>query len=81
MEFFNNNDEIQIENEGYSSFPEVSTQNEARSDINPGIGFDNNQFSNWQDQPTTSDPFSSYQIVFDYNIGRGGRKENYRKKS
>jgi hypothetical protein len=70
MEFFNNNDEIQIENEGYSNFPEFSTQADANSEINAGFGFDNNQFSNWQNQQSTSDPFSTYQIVIISNIGR-----------
>jgi hypothetical protein len=79
MEFFNN-DEIQIENDGYSSFPEFTAQHEVKSDNNPGFGFDNNQFSNWQGQNVTSDPFSNYKIVFHYNAGRGGRKKNRTKK-
>ena len=69
MEFFNNNDEIQIENEGYSSFPDFTTQPEVNSDNNPGFGFDNNQYSNWQGQSTGNDPFSNYQIVLLYNTG------------
>jgi hypothetical protein len=69
MEFFNNNDEIQIDNEGYSSFPDFTTQPEVRSDNNPGLGFDNNQYSKWQGQSTASDPFSNYQIVLLYNRG------------
>jgi hypothetical protein len=69
MDFFNNNDEIQIENEGYSSFPEFTSQQEVKLDNNPGFGFDNNQYSNWQGQTVVNDPFSNYQIVLYYNTG------------
>jgi hypothetical protein len=83
MEFFNNNDEIQIESEGgYSGFPDFTPQQEVHSDNNPGFGFDNNQYSNWQGQNTASDPFSNYQVdeEEENRINQRRQEEDERKK-